>query len=262
MGWSIVARNLAEHANNAIHTDEGAKAAGYPAALVAGVTSYAYALHPVIERFGDDWIANGSATVRFRSPVFDGDHLRAPTTERSDGGIDVGLAADRSGADKFLVDVSAWPSNARAPFDLPAPSDEHERLRPHSTELVGRFGALLAERAGDDTDPCARNGIVHPAVWPALANEIFHAQLVRGSWIHTRSDIVHHRLVRNGEVAHIDATVVERYRRGGERAVALVVISVAGEAVATLRHEAIIDLAEPPTPTDPSPNPHQAHPRP
>ena len=37
--WSVTAQNLPEHARNAIHTDEGAQAAGFPRALVAGVTT-------------------------------------------------------------------------------------------------------------------------------------------------------------------------------------------------------------------------------
>ena len=39
--WSVQARNLPEHASNPIHTDEGGRAAGFDAALVAGVTVYA-----------------------------------------------------------------------------------------------------------------------------------------------------------------------------------------------------------------------------
>ena len=38
----VVAQNLPEHARNPIHTDEGARAAGFDRALVAGVTTYAY----------------------------------------------------------------------------------------------------------------------------------------------------------------------------------------------------------------------------
>jgi hypothetical protein len=36
MPWTVVARNLPEHARNPIHTDAGAHAAGLPRALVAG----------------------------------------------------------------------------------------------------------------------------------------------------------------------------------------------------------------------------------
>ncbi len=71
--WSAAAVNLAEHADNVIHTDAGARAAGFPSALVAGVTVYAYMTHVPAAAWGLDWLRTGGAHVRFRSPVFDGD---------------------------------------------------------------------------------------------------------------------------------------------------------------------------------------------
>jgi acyl dehydratase len=82
--WSIVARNLPEHARNRIHTDAGAREAGFPRALVAGVTTYAYLTHPVAEAWGLGWVSSGGGEVRFRRPVFDGDLVRCdiePTYE-------------------------------------------------------------------------------------------------------------------------------------------------------------------------------------
>ena len=49
--WSVKAQNLPEHARNPIHTDAGAQAAGFPRALVAGVTtsvSYTHLTLPTI----------------------------------------------------------------------------------------------------------------------------------------------------------------------------------------------------------------------
>ena len=69
--WTVLARNLPEHADNRIHTDAGARAAGFPAALVAGVTTYAYLTHPIVAAWGLDWVANGGGEVRFDAPVFD-----------------------------------------------------------------------------------------------------------------------------------------------------------------------------------------------
>ena len=74
--WSIVAQNLPEHARNPIHTDAGAQDAGFPRALVAGVTTYAYLTHPLIVAWGEDWLTRGGGEMRFRRPVFDQDVLR------------------------------------------------------------------------------------------------------------------------------------------------------------------------------------------
>jgi len=53
----------------------------------------------------------------------------------------------------------------------------------------------------------------------------------------------HHALVPEGSEAEVSTTVVERFQRSGERAVADVVIRVEGRVVATIEHEAIIDLS-------------------
>lgn len=58
--WSVVAQNLPEHALTPIHTDDGARAAGFPRS-VAGVTTYAYLTHPVVAVWGTDWLATRRA---------------------------------------------------------------------------------------------------------------------------------------------------------------------------------------------------------
>lgn len=236
MPWSIIARNLPEHARNPIHTDAGAQAAGFARALVAGVTSYAYCCHPVIERFGLDWVASGEAEVRFISPVADGDELSFGVVERSDGGLDV--AAATAGRDAPAVTMSSWRGH-RASFQ----PRTGEPLTALTVLLEGEYGSDFAARAGDPQPDCVLAGVVHPAVWPALANSVFHNQLARGSWIHVRSAIRHFGLAPSGAEAEVSTVVVRRFQRGGERAVAEVIIRVDGAIVAALEHEAIVDVA-------------------
>jgi acyl dehydratase len=117
-----------------------------------------------------------------------------------------------------------------------------ERLMTVTLRLEGELGSEYASRAGDDQRLCLDAGVVHPAVWPSLGNHVFHRQLVRGPWIHTRSIVRHHALAPAGVEAEVSTTVVERFMRNGERAIADVVIRVDGRIVATVEHEAIIDL--------------------
>lgn len=243
--WSITARNLPEHANNPIHTDAGAQAAGFDRALVAGVTSYAYCLHPVLQRFGLEFAASGEAEVRFRSPVFDGDLLQLPVEtitghDTSGIGFDeiegVTVSAFAARLDRSLLTVSAWSKHRGNGIKTPR---HGEGLKPMMVGLEGEYSSQYAARAGDDFD---MEGFVHPAVWLALANYVFHRQLARGSWIHTRSIVQHHALVLDGAGAEVATTVVDRFVRNGERAVAEIVITVNKEVVATIEHEAIIDL--------------------
>jgi acyl dehydratase len=253
--WSIVARNLPEHANNSIHTDEGARAAGFERALVAGVTSYAYCLHPVIEHFGLGWLGSGEAEVRFRSPVFDGDLVTFPlkplsgnensgdSDSDSDSGNDQGVEVEAWAARSArpLVTVSAWAKHREAPYPART-ARAGEQLETVHLRLEGEYGSQYAQRSGNLEDQCANAGLVHPGVWPSLGNYVFHRQLVRGSWIHTRSIVRQFVAVADGAEAEISTKVIERFQRGGERAIADVVISVEGRVVAAIEHEAIIDL--------------------
>jgi acyl dehydratase len=109
-------------------------------------------------------------------------------------------------------------------------------------QLTGQYGADYATRAGDDLALYVEEGIAHPAVWPALANAVFAAELVRGSWIHTRSIIRHHAAVAAGALVDVHATVVDRFERRGRWAVADIVFEVGGRTVATVEHEAIVEL--------------------
>jgi acyl dehydratase len=243
--WSVIAQNLPEHARNPIHTDVGARAAGFPRALVAGVTTYAYLTHPVVAAWGEAWLERGGGEVRFRRPVFEHDVVECRVEPGGEPGSDAEINA------VVVAAVTAEPEQPRALFAavrdarLAAPSwamRDGEPLPVHEVELAGEWGSDYGERAGDDLDLYARSGLVHPAVWPALANSVVHAEVARGSWIHTRSIVRHHALAPAGSVAHVHAVVVRRFQSHGERAVLDVRIDVEGRTVASLEHEAIVAL--------------------
>lgn len=230
--WNVVAVNLPEHAHNPIHTDAGAQRAGFPRALVAGVSTYAYLVHPLIDAFGVDWIERGGGELRFRRPIFDGDE------------VCVGPSDPKS---LVVQAVTSEPDQPRAIFEAVreastlVPMRHGEPLPEMTFELRGEWGSDYAARLGDDHPLCTSHGIVHPAVWPALSNKVFQNHVVRGQWIHTRSIVRHHGLARAGSQAIVRSTIVQRFDKSGERAVADVHIEVDGNVVASLEHEAIID---------------------
>ena len=232
--WSVTAQNLPEHARNAIHTDDGARAAGFPRALVAGVTTYAYLTHPIAAAWGLDWVRGGGGEVRFRRPVFDGEVVRCEPAADGDGVIVRALTAEPEQPRAVLRAITDG--------GPPAPMRDGEPLITRRIELRGEWSADYGQRAGDDFALYANHGIVHPAVWPALANHVVHTQVARGSWIHTRSIVRHHGLAAAGSTAAVSAVVVRRFQSHGERALLDVHIEVDGTLVATLEHEAIIEL--------------------
>ncbi len=231
--WSVDAVNLAEHANNPIHTDAGGKAAGFAGALVAGVTTYVYLTRPPAEAWGLDWVANGGGEVRFFAPVLDRDRVVCVPTVGDDGETVIkATVGDETRAQMTVVEDSGPVGEPRA----------GDALEPYSFELRGRYdnrGTVV----GDDLELYDREGIVHPAVWPSLANVVMHEQLARGSWIHTRSRIRHHAVGPLGATAVLHSTLIERFdTRSGERAIVDMVFTIDDEVVVEIEHEALVAL--------------------
>jgi acyl dehydratase len=241
--WSVTAVNLPEHAANAIHTDAGASAAGFPAALVAGVTTYAYLTHPCVAAWGEAWLGGSVGELRLRAPVFAGDTVDCvPRSIGPSGAVDEtvieAICRTRSPEPRATLAVSL--ERQPAPAGRPG-----ESLPSRSIELTGLFGNDYGLRAGDDLAIYAERGLAHPGVWPAIANLVYASHLVRGAWIHTHSVIRHHSLVPDGVTVDAHANVVERFTRGGLRAVTEFVFERAGQVVVTLEHEAIVELDPP-----------------
>ena len=232
--WSIVAQNLPEHARNPIHTDAGAQAAGFPRALVAGVTTYAYMTHPLVIAWGEDWLARGGGEIRYRRPVFDQDVLRCVPVADGDAVL---IQAITSEPEQPRVIFRAVRNGGQV-----VPLRDGEVLPSKEFQLIDTFGCDYGSRAGDNFSFYADRGLVHPAVWPALANDIIYNYVARGSWVHMRSIIRHHATATVGATAELRSVVVKRFESHGERAVLDVHIVVEGQVVASLEHEAIVAL--------------------
>lgn len=228
--WSVTAVNLPEHADNPIHTDAGARAAGFSGALVAGVTTYAAMTHLPVMAWGRDWLGGGGAAVRFRHPILDGDRIDCVVdgdrrvTAEVDGSVRV--EADFVQAVRDQIDHRSGDPLEPIEFVLDASWSDY------------------GMRAGDDCAIYGDDGLAHPSSWPRIANRFCHEQLVTGSWIHVRSRIAHLGVAAVGAEIRAVADVVERIdSRAGERAILDVRISADGRDVAAIEHEAIISLA-------------------
>ena len=234
--WRVRARNLPEHADNPIHTDAGARAAGFPSALVAGVTTYAYLTHPLVAAWGVDWLERGGGEVTFKAPVFAEADVACVPTSADDGTVMMEAVCDDQ------------ERNPRVAFRAvreagPVPGHRDGDRLPFRSFVMGRdFAADYGERAGDDLGIYTELGVMHPVTWPQIANRVFSTDLVDGSWVHTRSVIRHHATCPVGATVDVHATVVERFRRRGTRAIVDVLIEHEGRPIATLEHEAIVEL--------------------
>ena len=75
--------HVIEEAANKIHDDDVAQQFGFTGALVPGVELFARLTTPLVEAWGEEWLAGGRVDVRFRRPVYDGEEL---LVEVADGG--------------------------------------------------------------------------------------------------------------------------------------------------------------------------------
>ena len=234
ISWTVTAQNLAEHARNPIHTDAGAQAAGFPRALVAGVTTYAYLTHPVAAAWGEQWLSHGGGELRLRRPVFDHDTVQCVPHRDGDA---VEIHAITSEADQPRATFRA----VRDSGPVPAMRAGHP-IATHTFHLIDNHGPNHGEHVGDDLSLYAQHNLVHPAVWPKLANDVIHKEVATGSWIHTRSIIRHHALVYGGSTLEIHSAIVDRFTRSGERIIADFHMVVDGVIAVSIEHEAIISL--------------------
>lgn len=226
--WSIEAVNLAEHADNPVHTVEGGLAAGYAGAVVAGTTVYAYATRPIAEAWGVEWVTGGGLEVWFRGPVLADDVVTV-------GGGPQEVTA--TVGDRVCVRLTPE-QQAGVP-----PEPKGVRLDP-LVEEMNETWVGYAGRCGEDLALYAAQNLVHPVVWPSLANRVFTRQLVDGPWVHTRSRIRHLAPVRPGSVVVVESWQTDRFMtRAGERAVVDMRMSVDDEPVVAVEHEAIVKLA-------------------
>ena len=230
--WSTRAINLPDHADNLIHTDEGARAAGFPGALVAGTTIYAYMTHPPAAAWGLDWVGGGGCELHLRRPVFDDDTVDCVVS--IDDGDPVVSATVNGDAQSSL---RLWKQ-----IDAPELRDGDSFPAMHLELSDAHIDYAL--RCGDDLSLYAEHQIAHPVTWAQLANHVFIDNLVTGPWIHVRSKIYHEGVAPIGAAVRVESNLLDRFAsRAGERALVDMRVFANDQPVATIEHEAIIVLA-------------------
>jgi hypothetical protein len=256
--YTVEAYNLSHASENKIHDDAVAQKLGFSGGLVPGVEVYAYACHPVIRRWGRDWLERGRMECRFLKPVYDGS-LAVVTAAEADGGLDVRvesqgvLCATGRGslAPAGLSPPRLEDYQARVPPTERPPADETSLaagtwlgIRPFraTAEAVAQYLADVRE-----ADPLyAREGIVHPGQLLRLANLVLRENVVLQPWIHTGSTVVNFAAARPGDELSACARVAANYERKGHRLVDLdmLLIANARTVLAHVVHTAVYRLRQ------------------
>jgi acyl dehydratase len=74
------AHNDAATNANKIHNDTVAAQYGFRGGLVPGVTFYTYMIYPMVQSFGEAWLTQGTANVRFAQPFYEGNQVTVSGT--------------------------------------------------------------------------------------------------------------------------------------------------------------------------------------
>ena len=231
--YRVEAYNLSHASENKIHDDAVARKLGFAGGLVPGVEVYAYACHPVVQRWGRVWLERGEMECRFRKPVYDG-RIALVTSRESASDLEIEVQSEG------VLCATGRASLGDGPL-LPPPIDtlEHRtppETRPPASESSLAEGTCLCtapvrvtrEVAADYLrDVCesdqlyAREGLVHPGFVLRQCNFALRENVVLPAWIHTGSKVRNFAAACIGDVLCVRARVTANYERKGHRMVDL-----------------------------------------
>lgn len=264
---------------NPIHADDGAAAAGYQGALVAGVRTYGWVADAVRALVGRRWLSEGWADITLRRPLFSGESLQidvdpagpdatAGPAERDaaghpngPGAIDRQRWTVRAGVGERVVldgEVGLGQAPWLADIEPPpfAPAQDPPPLRPTYTLDTVPYGTALRPLGAFITQDFARRlatadlglthtdlppGTVHPWFLAARMAPLTRHNFTYGPTIHVRTQIQHRGEVQANQQLIIGARIVEAYERNEHWYQILdgMVSTVSGTEVARLRHTTI-----------------------
>jgi hypothetical protein len=246
----VRAVNTAPDSENKIHDDRVAAVYGFRGGLVPGVTVYGYMTLPVLEHFGEQWLERGAMSVRFKSPVYEGEEITVEAQPLDHGRLEVFLEGGRATGVAWLEPAALPPAVSEFPAGPMPPVDDRPAASHEALALGVVLGTLaktlnLEEARISAPLPAAigESRAAHPAILLALANEVLIGSVVLGPWIHAASEIANFSTAHDGEELTVHAHVVEKYARKGHEFIVLDVLVLAGgRVVQSVRHTAIWDL--------------------
>lgn len=264
--YTIVARNASTDSENRIHSDEVARRHGFRRGLVPGTTVYGYVVSGLLELtgVGPAWSERGEASVRFRSPCYEGDPVEVSYEHEesaAEGGTAFGIEV-RVGETLCVTGTATVPDEAEAPPGRsvpwaagPAPRRSHRPPASDETLAAGTVLGTIGLATDEDAVRAYLEKIgapqlqgrptIHPGMLLEGANWVLSANVVLPPWIHTGSEVRHYRAVEVGEPLEVAARVEREWLHDrGHRFVELDVAWTAENGlVATGRHVAIWQLA-------------------
>lgn len=254
--YEVTARNYSEASENKVHSNETARRLGFKGALVPGVAVYGHLTHPLVEAYGESWLARSLNNVRLLKPAYDGDRLTVTMTEQH--GVHNVTCCNSSG-ELLAVLNSSQPSELPAPEELDVLADKtkaDERveiswdtvvpgqlLPPWELTLTAEENAQFVSEAADDLGIYKR-GFVHPHWSLSLANSVLVRQYIMPAWMHVGSEIRHRASLHTGDNITIRCATLDKWEKKGHQFIRVYVAYWRGETLTTdILHTAIFSIA-------------------
>ncbi len=266
----ITAYNYAALVANKIHSDDGAAQYGFRGALVPGIALYGYCTQAAVRQFGSAWLKSGFIRARFAQPIYHHEliSIASSPADGADYGatsLDIqlikpdGAVSTQAMASMDMNDVVDGPASAGA-FAVSVVPEESQRREPRisSFEIGQALGTIQFTTpvgdaaiafAGDMVDllECYREpqAQVHPAKILAQANQVLISNIALGPWVHTASEVQHHKSIAPGQTLSLRSRVKDLQEKRGHEVITvdILVLDEQLQTVAAIRHNAIIHLA-------------------
>lgn len=218
---------------NPIHA-AGAVAYGYERPIVAGLSSYGWAMASVIELLGEGWLEQGWSDMAFPRPVFAGDPLTTTARLVADGECEY---VQVNGAGKATVQGRA--GLGLAPFhdqwDLPArrapvpPAERRPMMSPSEVPVAEDYPPMAVDLSLDaarhwsaarlgDHHPRYHDGpapLAHPSWVPGQMTPLIRHSYRFAAGIHTSGRVQHLRAIRAPQTVVVAGRWVTNEERNG-----------------------------------------------
>ena len=254
--YQVRTHNPSTQSENRMHSDDVARQFGFKGGLVPGVTVFSHMTQPLVARYGEAWLARGTADVSFSKPAYEGELLSIHTADSAKGSHSL-TCLNQQGVELARMTAALSAAAAQADARGEIPPAPHLLERPTVTwdlmEISKPFPALAWSPTRDENlawcddtrDELAlyREGtapLLHPGLILRQANFVLRKRFIIPAWIHAASRITFFEALRAGADYEVRAIPEEKWNHKGHEFVRLYVALRRGQrTVAEILHTAI-----------------------
>lgn len=254
--YQVRTHNASTQSENRMHSDDVARQFGFRGGLVPGVAVFAHMTQPLVARYGEAWLARGTANVRFDKPAYEGELLTIHMQDEADHRHAL-TCLNESGDElaRMTAALPAAPGKPDARGEIaPAPPQAERLIVTWDLMAIGQpFPALAWTPTREDNRvwcadcrdalPLYREGdapLLHPGFILRQANHVLRTRFILPAWIHAASRITFFEALRVGPAYEVRAIPEEKWEKKGHEFVRLqVAIRCGSRTVAEVSHTAI-----------------------